>query len=85
MTPVPNTFPRSLELGDVAYQFWNCSSGTESQQGGWAGGEAPDGRGTFEYVADPRPLGPEPDLGVVDPRTWGTPPAPMEVSARKAS
>jgi len=85
MTPVPNTFPQSLEHQGVSYQFWKCSSGTESQEGKWARGATPDGHGTFEYVEDPQPLGPEPDLGTVDPRTWGTPPAPMKVSARKAS
>jgi Mn-containing catalase len=84
-TPVPNTFPQSLELRDVSYQFWNCSSGVESQEGKWARGATPDGRGTFECVEDPRPLGPEPELGTVDPRTWGTPPAAVKVSARKAS
>ena len=72
--------------GDAAYQFGNCSSGTASQQSSWARGETPNGRGTFEYVEDPRPLGPEPDLGLVDPRTSGTPPPPpMKVSARRAS
>ena len=83
-TPVPNTFPQSLELRDVSYQFWSCSSGVESREGKWARGATSDGRGTFEYVEDPRPLGPEPDLGTVDPRTWGTPPSPVKVSARKA-
>jgi Mn-containing catalase len=36
------------------------SLGTESQQGGWAAGSSPDGRGQFEYVADPRPMAPAP-------------------------
>jgi hypothetical protein len=27
-TPVPNSFPQGLELEKVAYQFWNCSSGS---------------------------------------------------------
>ena len=84
-TPVPNSFPQSLEMQKVSYQFWNCSSGTESKEGRWASGAAPDGRGKFEYVENPKPLGPEPELGVVDPRTWGTPPAPVKVPKRKAS
>lgn len=85
MTPVPNSFPQSLELQKVSYQFWNCSSGTESRDGRWAEGETPDGRGRFEYVENPAPMGPEPDLGVVDPRTWGTAPTPVKVPKRKAS
>jgi len=84
MTPAPNAFPQDLELGKVAYQFLNCSSGTESAEGAWAKGPAPDGRGEFEYVASPQPMGPEADLGVVDPRTWGTAKAPVKVPKRKA-
>jgi Mn-containing catalase len=84
-TPVPNSFPQGLEMEKVAYQFLNCSSGTESESGRWAAGPSPDGKGTFEYVEDPEPMGPEPDLGVVDPRTWGTPLAPVKVPKRKAS
>src|SRR4051812_4089538 len=84
-TPAPNSFPQGLELEKVAYQFWNCSTGTESREGQWASGAAPDGKGEFEYVENPRPMGPEPDLGVVDPRTWGTPLTPVKVSQRKAS
>ena len=84
-TPVPNTFPQGLEHEKFAYQFWNCSTGTESREGGWAAGATPDGKGEFEYVENPVPMGPEPDLGVVDPRTWGTPLKPMKVPKRKAS
>ena len=39
----------------VSGQFWNHSAGTESSQGSWASGERPDGRGQFEYLADPKP------------------------------
>jgi len=84
-TPAPNSFPQGLEHEKVAYQFWNCSSGTESKEGRWAAGTTPDGKGKFEYVENPKPLGPEPALGVVDPRTWGTPLAPVKVPKRKAS
>ena len=35
---MPNSFPQSLEHRDVSYQFWNCSSGVESQEGRWARG-----------------------------------------------
>ena len=84
MTPVPNAFPKKLEHEKVAYQFWNCSTGTESQEGAWASGAAPDGQGKFEYIETPKPMGPEAELGVVDPRTWGTPPKPVKVPARAA-
>jgi len=80
-TPVPANFPQDLELGAVAYQFWNCSNGTESRQGSWAAGPTPDGNGEFEYLADPQPLGPEPDLGDVDPRLHGTARIPMPETA----
>lgn len=76
-TPVPKTFPQALELSKVAYQFWNCSRGTESEQGRWASGPSVDGKGAFEYVADPVPLGPPAELGEVDPRLHGTAKMPV--------
>jgi Mn-containing catalase len=76
MTPCPSSFPQSEELSEVAYQFQNFSDGLESQDGGWAAGPAPDGKGTFEYVAEPRPMGDDPQLGAADPRLHGTPKAP---------
>jgi len=81
MTPVPSTFPQSLEMSSVAYQFWNCSQGTASSEGSWASGPSPDGRGEFTYLADPKPLGPEPELGEVDPRLRGTTRVPMPETA----
>jgi Mn-containing catalase len=78
MTPVPSSFPRDREMGEVAYQFWNCSDGTESKQGRWAKGSTPDGNGKFEYLADPKPLGEVVDeMPPVDPRLHGTPKEPM--------
>lgn len=59
-TPVPSSFPQSLEKTQYAYQFWNCSAGEESAQGRWAKGKSMDGKGQFEYVARPQPLGPAP-------------------------
>jgi Mn-containing catalase len=72
VTPVPSSFPQELERSENAYQFWNCSAGTESQEGRWAKGEAPDGKGTFEYVAEPRPLAEAPTPPPADPRLYGT-------------
>jgi Mn-containing catalase len=82
MTPVPSNFPQELEKSEVAYQFLNHSEGTESQQGSWAQGPAPDGKGTFTYVERP-PAFTEDEglLNPVDPRTYGTPPAPVPPAA----
>src|ERR1700694_2053452 len=54
-TVVPTAFPRNLQQNQYAYQFWNLSVGTESADGRWAQGVAPDGQGQFEYVANPKP------------------------------
>ncbi len=70
-TPMPASFPRNLEKTEVAYQFINASAGTQSSEGRWASGPAPDGQGQFEYVANPQPMGPEPVLGPPDPRLHG--------------
>ncbi|MCB5177152.1 manganese catalase family protein [Microvirga lenta] len=82
MTPVPSNFPQHLEKSEVAYQFLNHSEGTESQQGRWAKGPSPDGKGTFTYVERP-PAYTEDEgmLNPVDPRTYGTPPAPVPPTA----
>lgn len=82
MTPCPSNFPQELEKGEVAYQFLNHSEGTESQQGRWAQGPSPDGKGTFTYVDRP-PAFTEDEglLNPVDPRTYGTPPAPVPPAA----
>jgi len=77
-TPCPQSFPQELEHAPVSYQFWNCSEGLESQEGSWASGPSPDGKGEFEYLAMPQPLGPEPQLGQIDPRLHGTPAMPVE-------
>ncbi|MBP1807646.1 manganese catalase family protein [Rubellimicrobium aerolatum] len=81
-TPVPSNFPQELEDSRVAYNFWNCSEGTESAEGRWAQGPAPDGKGQFEYLANPVPMSQdEGQLGQVDPRLYGTPKAPVPKSA----
>lgn len=71
-TPCPSTFPINNENRDVAYQFWNMSAGEESSQGLWASGATPDGKGQFEYLANPQPLGPVAEPPPGDPRTFGT-------------
>ncbi len=81
-TPVPSNFPQDLERTEVSYQFLNHSEGTESAQGRWAKGQAPDGKGQFTYVEHP-PAYTEDEglLSPVDPRTYGTPPKPVPPSA----
>jgi len=82
MTPCPSNFPQNLEKSEVAYQFLNHSEGTESAQGRWAKGPSPDGKGEFTYVDRP-PAFTEDEglLNPVDPRTYGTPPAPVPPAA----
>ncbi|WIJ24935.1 manganese catalase family protein [Devosia sp. RR2S18] len=77
-TPAPMSFPQDKEMSEVAYQFWNCSEGTESAQGRWAKGPTPDGKGQFEYLSNPKPLGETvTELPEADPRLHGTPKKPM--------
>ena len=80
-TPAPLTFPQEKELRQVSYQYMNFSEGTESSEGVWAKGPSPDGKGEFEYVADPQPMGDAAELGVVDPRLHGTPKMPVSPAA----
>jgi len=81
MTPVPSSFPLELEKREVAYQFWNCSDGTASSEGRWASGPTPDGKGEFEFLDDPQPLGNMVELDEVDPLLHGTGKAPVKMSA----
>jgi Mn-containing catalase len=55
-SPVPSSFPESAQKNEYAYQFWNHSMGQESAEGRWAKGKSMDGKGEFEYIADPKPL-----------------------------
>lgn len=82
-TPAPKSFPQSLEYSEVSNQFWNCSRGLESKEGRWAAGPMPDGKGDFQYLADPAPLGPAAALDKVDPRMHGTPKIPVAPTARE--
>ncbi|NJO78729.1 MAG: manganese catalase family protein [Cyanobacteria bacterium RM1_2_2] len=70
--PVPSSFPQELEKTEHSYQFWNHSEGQESEQGRWAKGKSPDGKGEFEYLANPQPLGEEPMPPVGEPRLHTT-------------
>ena len=77
-TPVPGTFPPSLQLQQVSYQYLNLSEGDASRSGGWAAGPSFDGQGEIEYVDNPTPLtDDEGMLGMPDPRLHGSGPKPM--------
>lgn len=73
--PTPMTFTADSPHADARYQFWNLSEGTDSKEGRWASGPTPDGKGEFVYLADPKPLGPEPTLPTPDARLYDMPPA----------
>ena len=76
------SFPQERELQQVSYQFWSCSEGTKSQEGRWASGPSIDGKGQFDYLADPQPLGEAvEELSEVDPRMHGTPKQPVPPTA----
>jgi Mn-containing catalase len=78
-TPLPSNFPQEREMSEVSYQFMNFSEGEESREGRWANGPSKDGRGDFEYVAEPQAIGPEVEgLNAVDPRLYGAPKRPVE-------
>lgn len=62
---------------EFSYQFWNHSQGEESAQGRWAQGPSMDGKGEFQYVANPQPLGPQPEPPQPDPRLHGTAKTPQ--------
>ena len=72
MTPCPSTFPQKMEKSEVAYQFWNCSEGTESKDGRWASGKSIDGKGKFEYVEKVKPLSGMVELEPAPPQFHGT-------------
>jgi Mn-containing catalase len=78
-TPVPSNFPQEREFSEVAYRFMNFSEGEESREGRWARGPSKDGKGEFEYVAEPAAMGPEVEelAPPVEPRLYSTPKQPM--------
>ncbi|MFN7140202.1 MAG: manganese catalase family protein, partial [Limisphaerales bacterium] len=72
-TPCPSNFPQELEAKRFSYQYLSCSSGEASREGRWASGPTPDGKGEFEYVGSPQPVGEAPDLnGGADIHFYGT-------------
>ncbi len=70
--PVPSTFPLGNETRSVAYQYINFSDGQAAAEGSWASGPAPDGKGEFEYVAEPPAGAAPPPPTKPDVRLHGT-------------
>jgi Mn-containing catalase len=83
--PVPGTFPDPSEHRSAGFSFWNLSEGTESKEGRWASGPTPDGKGSFEYLANPEPLGPEPSVPKAEPRLHGTSGTPPTSASKRPS
>jgi Mn-containing catalase len=81
-TPVLSNFPQEREMSEVAYRYMNFSEGEEGRAGRWANGPSMDGKGQFEYVGEPAAMGPQvEELAGVDPRLYGTPKQPVELSS----
>jgi manganese catalase len=78
-TPVPSNFPQEREMSEVAYRFMNFSQGEESREGRWAEGPSKDGKGQFEYVAEPQAMGPQMEEldPPLEPRLYSTPKQPI--------
>jgi Mn-containing catalase len=72
MTPCPSNFPQSREKTAVSYEFWNMSAGSHSREGRWAEGPSMDGKGEFEYLLNPQPLGPVPAPVPAHPKLYGS-------------
>ncbi|CDO02448.1 putative manganese catalase [Oceanobacillus picturae] len=70
---VPSTFPRELEVQQVAYTLFNFSQGDASAEGRWAHGPSMDGCGTFNYVDRPVAFAPAPHLPPAPPYIFNTP------------
>lgn len=63
---VPASFPPEAEkeAQPQAYEFWNLSEGSESSEGLWATGSAPDGSGEFVYIQEPVAKGQVPNPSI---------------------
>jgi manganese catalase len=69
---VPSNLPLGQEDRDVSYQYINFSNCTQADQGTWASGPTPDGKGEFTYVAEPPAGVPMPPPTHPDSRLYGT-------------
>ena len=60
------------EYAEHAETLWHLSDGTQSDQGRWASGTAPDGVHTNRFLADPQPLGNKVSAPPPDPKLYAT-------------
>jgi Mn-containing catalase len=74
---VPSTFNTEYEKQEVSHSFMDFSKGTESKEGRWASGPAFDGKGEFEYIANPEAMGQIPMLKPAPLYVHGTLPGDM--------
>ena len=73
--PVPSSHPDDERNEDYAYAFLNYSEHTQSAEGRWASGPAPDGKGQFTWTANAQPTTGEPEPPMSDPLLYATAPA----------
>jgi len=74
---VPSTFNQEYEKQEVSHTFYDFSKGTESKEGRWASGPSFDGKGEFEYIANPEAMGQIPVLDPAPLYVHGTLPGDM--------
>jgi Mn-containing catalase len=74
---VPSTFNQEYEKQEVSHSFMDFSKGTESKEGRWASGPAFDGKGEYEYIANPEAMGQIPMLKPAPLYVHGTLPGDM--------
>lgn len=83
--PVPGLFPLENEERDVSYDYINFSNGAQAEEGSWASGPTPDGKGEFRYLDSPNTAAPMPEPTQPDPRFYGTTVESAAASAKKAA
>lgn len=71
--PIPNSFPQSEEKREFSYAFMSTRKDPKPDAfdgSRWVSGRSIDGNGEFSFIADMKPLGDIPKLGMADPRTF---------------
>jgi Mn-containing catalase len=70
-TVVPNAL-FDEELSEHAGTLWHLSDGAMANAGRWASGPTPDGKGEFEFIENPQPLGGPGSAPAPDPLLYAT-------------
>jgi Mn-containing catalase len=68
--PVPSTFGTETEYNEHGNTIWGLSDGTQGPEA--LPKSFVDGTRDFEYLLDPQPLGPIPDVPATDPLLYAT-------------